>query len=375
MILLLWAVSIQYAPPRLCHSLIINTGGTAGCVLANRLSSCGKYTVLVLEAGSVTQDDLLEVQIPLLNSKLKNTPSDWQLKTIQQSNANDRTIPVPLGKLLGGSSAFNACILHRCSPSDYDAWNTDGWSYDDLKAYFRKAETFHDEMDVDESVHGVYGPLHVSHMNKSTILGTQFTKACRNYGIPEYRDMTDLECQIGVTGMDGTIYQGQRSSTGQSYLPKDIQNNRPNLFISLGCKVSRIIVEDNVVSHIQYTATGNDEIYTVSADRETILSAGAILSPLLLLSSGIGPKEELEKLGIQVEADLPGVGKNLQNHWRVPLVHETPKSEMSLHRGLFTEAKESLQRAINTKDGALTQLWPDAVAYMKVPVMMKDQTK
>lgn len=350
-------------------TICLYIGGTAGCVLANRLSSCGKYTVLVLEAGSVTQEDLLDVQIPLLNSKLKNTPSDWQLKSIHQENANDRSIPVPLGKLLGGSSAFNACILHRCSPSDYDAWNTEGWSYQDLKGYFCKAETFHDELGVDESVHGVHGPLHVSHMNKDTILGSQFKKACQNYGIPEYRDMTDLKCQIGVTGMDGTIYQGQRSSTGSSYLPKDIQNNRSNLFIGLGCKVSRIIMTENVVTHIEYTATDKDEMYTVNVDLEVILSAGAILSPLLLLLSGIGPITELEKLGIQVKADLPGVGKNLQNHWRVPLVHETTMSEMSLHHDLFQGAKESLHRAINTKDGALTQLWPDAVAYLKVPVM------
>ncbi|KAI7875529.1 uncharacterized protein EV154DRAFT_526556 [Mucor mucedo] len=350
------------------YDFIIVGGGTAGCVLANRLSSCGKYTVLVLEAGSVTQEDSLEVQIPLLNGKLKNTPSDWQLKSVDQKNANDRTIPVPLGKLLGGSSAFNACILHRCSPSDYDAWNTEGWFYEDLKGYFRKAETFHDDaVDVDESVHGVNGPLHVSHMNKTTTLGTQFTKACQNYGLKEYRDMTDLKCQIGVTGMDGTIYQGQRSSTGISYLPTDIQNNRPNLFIGLGCKLARIVVKDNIVSHVEYTATGQDDVYTVTADREVILSAGAILSPLLLLLSGIGPKEELEQRCIEVQADLPGVGKNLQNHWRLPIVHETTRPEMSLHRGLFKEAKESLNRAINSKDGAFTQLWPDAVAYMKIP--------
>ncbi|GAA5801248.1 hypothetical protein EDC94DRAFT_629444 [Helicostylum pulchrum] len=346
---------------------IIIGGGTAGCVLANRLS-CGKeHTVLVLEAGTVTQQDLLEVQIPLLNSKLKNTEQDWQLKSVLQANVDDRSIAVPLGKLLGGSSAFNACIYHRCSPSDYDAWNAKGWSYQDLQPYFRKAETFHDneKEEVDTSVHGTQGPLHATHINKSTQLGSCFKRACKNYGLKEYRDMTDLTCQIGVTGLDASIYQGHRSSAGSSYLSREFEAQQSNLFIGLGCKVTRLIMQDNNVVGVEYTNDG--KVYTVNTKREVILSAGAILSPFILLSSGIGPGSELKEAGVDVKVDLPGVGKNLQNHWRVPLVHETVCSDMSLHDGLFKRAKESLDQAINTRDGTFTELWPDAVAYMKVP--------
>ncbi|KAI8090618.1 hypothetical protein BDF21DRAFT_333273 [Thamnidium elegans] len=319
--------------------------------------------IIIGEAGTVTQHDMIDVQIPLLNSKLKNTDQDWQLKSVPQPNV-DRSIAVPLGKLLGGSSAFNACIYHRCSPSDYDAWNAEGWSYRDLQPYFRKAETFHDEQ-VDSTVHGTQGPLHATHINKSTQLGSCFKRACQNYGLKEYRDMTDMPCQIGVTGLDASIYQGRRSSAGSSYLSREFEAQQSNLFIGLGCKVTRLIMQDNTVVAVEYTNDG--ETYTVHTNREVILSAGAILSPFILLSSGIGPASDLKAVGEDVKVDLPGVGKNLQNHWRLPLVHETMRPDMSLHDGLFKRTKESLDQAINTRDGAFTELWPDAVAYMKVP--------
>lgn len=340
------------------------------------MSSNGKHTVLVLEAGSSTQEELLNVRIPLFNSKLKNTNIDWKFKSTAQPHADDRSIGVPQGKILGGSSAINACLSHRCSPSDFDAWNMPGWEYDQLKHYFCKAETFQDEyLLVSENLHGLSGPLNVMQQQDDTsILGKHFTKACQNYGIPQYHDMTDLPCQIGVTGIQSSVHQGERTSTGSAYLPPDIQQNRSNLSIALNCTVSRIIVdkETNTVTHIEYfTTTDNnkDELYKVSVGKEAILSAGAILSPLLLLSSGIGPKSELEAVSIQTIVDLPGVGKNLQNHWRVPLVHETTKPEMSLHRSIFEKEKESLERiTVLNEKSALSRAWPDAVAYMKVPV-------
>lgn len=346
-------------------------GGTAGCVLANRLSSNGKHTVLVLEAGSSTQDDMIESQIPLLNSKLKGSDANWKLKSVEQTGVDNRIIDAPIGKILGGSSAINACLLHRCSPSDYDAWNTEGWTYNNLKHYFCKAESYHDNsVDVSKEIHGTEGPLNVTHINKESALGNGFRKACKNYGLQEYHDMTDMPCQIGITDLEAIIYDGRRSSAGSSYLPIDIQNNRSNLFIGLGCQVTRLIMDkDNSVSSVEYTRFGDDsEIYRVNVNMEAILSAGAILSPSLLLQSGIGPEAELEKLGIDVKVNLWGVGKNLQNHWRVPLVHETTKQEMSLHHDLFEREKETLDAAIVLKNGALTQLWPDAVAYMKIPV-------
>ncbi|KAI8080300.1 uncharacterized protein B0P05DRAFT_603794 [Gilbertella persicaria] len=322
--------------------------------------------IIIGEAGDSTPDDLLDVRIPLFNSKLKNTSVDWKLKSTYQNNANDRDIGVPLGKLLGGSSAFNACIAHRCSPSDYDVWGAPEWTYETLKPYFRKAETFHDTNSVSQELHGTTGPFHISQTRtENGPIGTYFRAVCRKLGLPEYDDMTDLPCQIGVTGLQASIYQGERITTASTYITKEIEQQRSNLFVALGCKVTRVLLEDQRVTHVEYLA--NDVIYTVAVEREAILSAGAILSPLLLLSSGIGPQEELGSLGIDTLVHLPGVGKNLQNHWRVPLVHETKHADMSLHAGIFKHQKESLDRALQQKDGPLTQLWPDVVAYMKIP--------
>ncbi|KAI8973204.1 GMC oxidoreductase-domain-containing protein [Mycotypha africana] len=326
----------------------------------------------VLEAGITTQEELLEAQVPLLNSKMKNTHVDWKLQSVPQTNASNRSIGVPLGKLLGGSSAFNACLYHRCSPSDYDAWNEKEWTYKILQPYFRKAETFHDDKHpVPEEIYGTSGPFHVMQANYDTELGNSFRKACQKNGIPEYYDMTDMPCQIGVTGLQAAIYDGRRISAGSSYLPPELQQERANLFIGLGCKVHRIILnEAKVVTHVEYSAVdgeGRDSLYRAAVSREVILTAGAILSPYLLLSSGIGPKSELTKANVETIVDLPGVGKNLQNHWRVPLVHETTKPEMSLHRDLFQREKETLAQALNEKTGTYTRLWPDAVAYMKIP--------
>ncbi|GAN03401.1 choline dehydrogenase [Mucor ambiguus] len=350
---------------------VIIGGGTAGCVLANRLSSDGKHTVLVLESGATTQEELLDIRVPLFNSKLKNTTVDWQMKSTAQQYANGRIIGVPQGKVLGGSSAINACLSHRCSPSDYDAWNMPGWEYEQLKHYFCKAETFqNDKASTANELHGQSGPLNVMQQNDDSLLGKHFTKACQNHGMPQYHDITDVPCQIGVTGIQSTVYRGERTSTGSAYLPPDIQRHRLNLSIALNCTVKRIIIDKdtNTATHVEYTSNADGRLYQVCVGKEAILSAGAILSPLLLLSSGIGSKSELEALGITVIADLPGVGKNLQNHWRVPLVHEATRPEMSLHQSIFEKQEESLKRIAESKEpSALSRAWPDAVAYMKVP--------
>ncbi|KAK4518480.1 uncharacterized protein ATC70_008698 [Mucor velutinosus] len=364
----------RLAPNEAClgqFDFVIIGGGTAGCVLANRLSANGKHTVLVLESGANTQEELLNIRVPLFNSKLKNTTVDWQLKSTAQQHVDGRIIGVPQGKVLGGSSAINACLSHRCSPSDYDAWNMPGWEYEQLKHYFCKAETFQDNAaPTANKLHGQSGPLNVMQQSDDSLLGKHFTRACQNQGIPQYHDMTDVPCQIGVTGIQSSVHQGERTSTGSAYLPPDIQQNRSNLSIALNCTVKRIVIDKdtNNVTHVEYTGNTDGKRYLVSVGKEAILSAGAILSPLLLLSSGIGPQAELEALGIATIADLPGVGKNLQNHWRVPLVHETTRPEMSLHQSIFEKENESLQRITDSKEpSALSRAWPDAVAYIKVP--------
>ncbi|KAG0747409.1 hypothetical protein G6F57_000141 [Rhizopus arrhizus] len=345
-------------------SLSLEVCGTAGCVLANRLSANSKYKVLVLEAGSSTPDDVLESRIPLLNSRLKNTDVDWKLQSTCQSNADDRVISIPLGKMLGGCSSFNACLHHRCSPSDYDAWNVKGWTYDELRPYFCKAESFHDAS-VDENIHGTAGPLHATQADLG-LLGKYFKEACKEIGLQEHYDVTDEPCQIGVTRVQASIYRGERSSTGACYLSKETLKHQPNLTIAMGCHVYQILF-DNKRAHSVEFKDRNESTFTVNVGREVILSLGAIFSPYLLLKSGIGPKDELARHGIPTIMDLPGVGKNLQNHWRIPLVHETVEPEMSLHRDLFINRDVALKQALDQKNGAFTRIWPDAVAYLKIP--------
>ncbi|CEG67535.1 hypothetical protein RMATCC62417_03948 [Rhizopus microsporus] len=343
---------------RQTFDFVIVGGGTAGCVLANRLSC--RYRVLLLEAGTRTHDDLVESRVPLLNSRLKNTEVDWKLQSVSQPNADNRTIGIPLGKMLGGSSAFNACLWHRCSPSDYDAWHTNGWTYKDLKPYFCKAESFHPA----HNVHGTSGPIHATDLEiNPESLGHYFRRACQNTGLPDYDDLTDKPCQIGVTHVQSSIYQGERSSTGACYLPKDILE-RTNLTVAMGCHVTQILFNGDQADKVRFNHHNHD--YVVHIGREIILSAGALFSPFLLLKSGIGPKDELARHGINTVVDLPGVGKNLQNHWRIPLVHETIEPEMSLHRDLFINTEATLKQALDQKTGAMTRIWPDAVAYMKI---------
>ncbi|KAI9267396.1 hypothetical protein BY458DRAFT_512260 [Sporodiniella umbellata] len=342
---------------------VIIGGGTAGCVLANRLSFNGEYSILVLEAGTLTHREVLESRVPLLNSRLKNTEVDWKHQSARQPNANQRSISIPSGKMLGGCSSFNACLFHRCSPSDFDSWNVKGWHYNDLKSYFCKAESFHDEK-ANANIHGMKGPVHATQQQLG-LLGNHFKHACKEMGIPEHYDLTDKPCQIGITTVQASIYEGERSSTSASYLPNEVIC-KSNLTLAMGCKVEKITFEQNVAQKVEFKDF-EGSIFTVNIGRELILCAGALLSPFLLLKSGVGPKDELSKHGIPMVVNLPGVGKNLQNHWRIPLVHETLDSSMSMHNSLFVDTEETLRQALDNKTGPFTRVWPDAVAYLKIP--------
>ncbi|CAO3704102.1 unnamed protein product [Rhizopus stolonifer] len=208
------------------------------------------------------------------------------------------------------------------------------------------------------------GPVHAT-QNSVGLLGNYFKKACKNMGLHEYYDVTDVPCQIGVTHVQASIYQGERTSTSVCYLPKSVQD-RHNLTLAMGCHVQRILFDGKRAQKVEFKDQ-EGTLLTVDVGREIVLSAGALLSPFLLLKSGIGPRDELSQHGIHTVVDLPGVGKNLQNHWRVPLVHETVDPGMSMHHDLFINTDETLKQALDQKTGAFTRVWPDAVAYLKIP--------
>ncbi|KAI8370553.1 uncharacterized protein BYT42DRAFT_595278 [Radiomyces spectabilis] len=342
---------------------IIVGGGTAGCVLANRLSAQKHIEVLLLEAGTEVAQELEASRIPGLSGRLRKSENEWCLRTTTQDKINDRSLDVPLGKMLGGSSAMNATVLHRCSPSDYDAWQIKGWTYDDLQPYFEKAEKYHASSASKVNGHGTNGPMHTSDVEVGP-LGVPFRNACASLGLNFYEDMTLMRTQIGVTNVHAMIHRGQRSSTSASYMTAEVLE-RLNLTVALGCQVQKIVIEKQRATHVRFTLKGSQENLLVSARREIIVCGGAIHSPHLLMLSGLGCARQLADHGIEAIRDLPGVGANLQNHWRVPFVHETTNPKQSLHGGLFRDP-HSLVDAQNGK-GALTRAWPDAVAYFNIP--------
>jgi choline dehydrogenase len=286
---------------------IIVGAGSAGCVLANRLSEDSNCRVLLLEAGG--EDDAATIRTPALFSQLQDSAYDWSDRTVPQQHMNGRRIYIPQGKVLGGSSSINYMIYIRGHRNDYDHWaslgNT-GWSYDDVLPYFIKSEaneTFADRY------HGRSGPLAVSSHPKLSPVTERYLAAAQEAGIAFNAD-SNGERQEGCGPLQRNITGGSRSSTAAAYL--NPARTRPNLTVISHAQATKLLFADNRVSGVQYLRFGITE--QAHADAEVILSGGAFRSPQLLMLSGLGPASELEKLGIDVRVDLPEVGKNLQDH-------------------------------------------------------------
>ncbi|RYF76102.1 MAG: FAD-binding protein, partial [Cytophagaceae bacterium] len=291
---------------------IIVGAGSAGCVLANRLSADPELSVLLLEAGA--PDKKLEIHVPAAYSKLNRTAVDWAYWTEPQEHIDGRRMYLPRGKTLGGSSSTNAMAYVRGNRADYDAWaaqGNNGWDYDSILPYFKRSE-YNEQIDqLDAHYHGNGGPLHVTYATGfRTPLADAFVEACKQYGIPENQDMNGQK-QIGAGLLQFTIKNGKRHSTAAAFLKPVI--HRPNLTVRTQAHTQRILVKDGRAVGIELT-TGKSLTETVMARREVILAAGSFNSPQLLLLSGIGPGDELRRHKIDVRLDLPGVGQNLQDH-------------------------------------------------------------
>ncbi len=293
--------------PRPIVDYIIVGAGSAGCVLANRLSEDPNCRVLLLEAGG--EDNAAEIRTPALFSQLQDSPYDWSDRTLPQSHMQGRRIYIPQGKVLGGSSSINYMIYIRGNRADYDHWaslgNT-GWSYDDVLPYFTKAET--NEAFAD-SYHGASGPLVVSSHPHLSPVTQRYIAAAQEAGIAFNPDFNG-ERQEGCGPLQRTIAGGSRSSAAVAYLHPALI--RPNLTVISHAQATKLLFNNNRVIGVQYLRFGVVEQAYAAA--EIILSAGSFRSPQLLMLSGLGPASELEKLGIEVRLDLPEVGKNLQDH-------------------------------------------------------------
>jgi choline dehydrogenase len=309
-----------------CDYLIIGAG-SAGCVLANRLSANGKHRVLLLEAGG--RDRNLWIHVPLGYGKtMFNSRVNWMFETEPEPALAYRRIKQPRGKVLGGTSAINGLVYVRGQREDYDGWRdlgNAGWGYDDVLPYFKRAE---DQQRGANAWHGVGGPLGVSGLSDKHPLADGFVAAAVNSGFP-YNEDFNGERQEGVGFFQATVRRGLRCSTATAYLKP--ARARSNLHLITNAMATQILFDGLRAVGCRYRI-GNEE-RVAYATREVILAAGALQSPQLLQLSGVGPADLLARYGIPVLKAIDGVGANLQDHLQARLVYEC-KARVTLNDDL-----------------------------------------
>jgi choline dehydrogenase len=294
---------------------VIVGAGSAGCVLAARLSEDPAVTVALLEAGG--EDTAPEIRIPALFPIMFKTELDWDLFSDPEPGMDDRRLYLPRGRMLGGCSSINAMIYVRGNRLDYDGWaaaGCEGWGYDDVLPYFKRSE---DNQRGEDQFHGVGGPLTVCESRSMHPLVDAMIEAGRQAG-HEYNPDFNGARQEGVGRFQLTQRDGRRLSTSDAFLHP--VRERPNLTVITHAYATRLLFDGRRASGVEYLRL--DETVQIAAAREVILSAGAYYSPQLLMLSGIGPAEELAPLGIEVRESLP-VGENLQDHCMCNLNYTT----------------------------------------------------
>ena len=302
------------------YDYIIVGAGSAGCLLANRLSKDPNNNVLLLEAGG--PDKNINIHIPGAYLKIHKSKEDWGFWTEEQTNILNRKIYLPRGKTLGGSSSTNAMAYVRGNPKDYDHWEklgNKGWSFKDLLPYFKKSENHEHIEEIDSFYHGSSGELSVSFPKnfKSKYLDA-FISSCNAIGIPLNNDYNGKK-QVGACTVHSTIKNGKRASAAVAFLKPIL--NRSNLTVITFAKVEKIVLKNKLAVSVQYKK--KNKLVEVFGKKEIILSAGSYKSPQILMLSGIGDDLDLNKHGIECLHKLNGVGKNLQDHLFYPISQES----------------------------------------------------
>jgi choline dehydrogenase len=309
------------------YDYVIVGAGSAGCVLASRLTENPDTQVLLIEAGP--PDDADEIHIPAAISALFKTTYDWDYQTVPQSRADGRSIYWPRGRVLGGSSSVNAMIYIRGNRYDYDTWRDEygceGWGYTDLLPYFLRAEG---NSRGESAYHGASGPLSVQDLRYKSALTGAFVAAAKSCGQAANDDFNGPS-QDGVGYYQVTQRGGRRWSAADAYLHPAA--GRPNLTVLTDALVTAVEIEAGRAVGVRYLQRGVEEF--ARAEAEVILAAGAVGSPQLLMLSGIGPAEHLREHNIAVMSDSPAVGANLSDHPIVPALWSTPRS-----KGLWEKA-------------------------------------
>jgi len=287
------------------YDYIILGAGSAGCVLANRLSESGEHSVLVVEAGPM--DNKLLIHIPAgVHSVYKDPSINWNYESENEPDLAQRPIELPRGRVLGGSSSINSMVYMRGHPTDYDRWNDQlglkGWRYADCLPYFRAGETSERG---ESEWRGGNGPLGVARAKLENPLFDAFLEAGASSGQGRSEDLNGYQPE-GLARLDSTIRNGRRCSAAVAHLKPALA--RPNLELITSALVEQLLLEGKRASGVRVRHRSTAQ--TVRARREVIVSCGAIKSPQLLMLSGIGPADELKRHGITIQHEMPGVGQS-----------------------------------------------------------------
>lgn len=354
------------------YDYVIVGAGSAGCVLAARLSEDLDVSVCLIEAGPA--DTSPNIHVPAAFAKLFRTGLDWDYDTHDEVHLGRRRIYLPRGRVLGGTSSINTGIYIRGNRLDYDNWNLPGWSYHELLPYFKRSE---DNERGESPHHGAGGPLSVSDNRSRNPMSTAFVEAAVHAGHRANDDFNGTE-QDGFGYFQLTQKNGRRASSATAFLHPAM--DRPNLSVETDLQVHRVLLEKSrAVGVAGYRL--NEEI-TIRAERGVILAAGAYNSPQLLMLSGIGPAAGLAPLGIPVTVDLPQVGENLQDHVLIPLIfpHEQPVSMLAAgspeNMEMFMTEGRGPLTCNGPEVGGFVRSTPDRLApdieFLAAPVMFVD---
>ena len=338
---------------------LIVGAGSAGCVLANRLSADPRHSVLLLEAGGADRSPWIHVPVGYFKT-MHDPKFDWCYRTEPDANVAGRAIDWPRGKVLGGSSSLNGLLYVRGQREDYDRWaalGNRGWGYADVLPYFKQSE---DQERGADAYHGVGGPLKVSDLRLRRPIADHFIAAAQQIGIPLNPDYNGAR-QEGVGYFQQTAHNGFRWSTAKGFLKP--ARKRSNLRVATRAQACKVLFDGNTAVGVEYLQNG--ERRTVRARAEVILASGAIGSPQLLQRSGLGPARVLERAGVPVRLDLPGVGANLQDHLQVRLVFRTRS------RTLNDEVNHPLRKAWIGLQYALWRTGPLTLAASQVAIFTR----
>jgi len=335
---------------------VIVGAGSAGCVLANRLSEDPSVSVLLIEAGG--RDRSPNVKIPAAFANQFHTKLDWDFETEPEPHVDGRNLYIPRGRMLGGSSSMNAMLYVRGRPLDYDGWaaqGAPGWSYQDVLPYFKRAE---DNARGASEYHGAGGPMRVAEQRSPRPLGARMLDASEAAGIPKIADYNGPE-QDGVSMFQVTQHKGARFSAADAYLRP--ASSRPNLSVRTNATVLGVELDGGraVGVRVGRRRGGGEEL--IRAEREVVLSAGAIGSPQLLLLSGVGPGQELREAGVQAKVELDGVGRNLQDHPFVTVLWEVSDTD-TLYKA---DSPRRLAEWVLRRSGPLTSTVAEVCAFTR----------